>query len=238
MTNMTEQLSNTAVPTRRHRDRPRSWPVPAAMVALSAIPLAAGTLRLLQLSGGPALIPADHRFTGFPGALVAHIAGAAVFALVGAFQFVPRLRQRGWHRRAGRIVAVAGLVVAVSALWLTLFYEPQPGSGTILFVLRLIFAPAMATCLVLGFNAIRRRDIASHRAWMMRAYAIVLGAGTQAFTQGIGQGVFGHGVLVADLSRGAAWGINLAVAEWAIRRPGRQRQGRRSPQARRSPAAA
>ncbi len=28
----------------------RSWPVPAALVALSAIPLAAGTLRLIQLA--------------------------------------------------------------------------------------------------------------------------------------------------------------------------------------------
>jgi uncharacterized membrane protein len=237
-TKATHQTSITAVAPRRHRDRPRSWPVPVALVALSAIPLAAGTLRLLQLAGGPALIPADHRFTGIPGALVAHIVAAGVFALVGAFQFLPRLRRRSWHRRAGRVVAVAGLVVAVSALWLTLFYEPQPGSGTVLFVLRMIFAPAMATCLVLGFNAIRRRDIASHRAWMMRAYAIGLGAGTQAFTQGIGEGIFGHGVLVADLSRGAAWGINLAIAEWAIRRPARRRRAPGSARGRRSPAAA
>ena len=56
-----------------------------------------------------------------------HIVGAAVFALVGAFQFVPRLRRRHptWHRRAGRVLAVAGLTVAGSALWLTLFYDPQ-----------------------------------------------------------------------------------------------------------------
>jgi hypothetical protein len=35
----------------------RSWPVPAALVALSAIPLAAGSLRLVQLAGGPQLMP-------------------------------------------------------------------------------------------------------------------------------------------------------------------------------------
>jgi uncharacterized membrane protein len=204
---------------------------------LSAIPLTAGVLRLVQLAGGPAAMPADHRFTGFPVALVAHILGAAVFALVGAFQFVPRLRRRNWHRRAGRVVAVAGLVVAVSALWLTLFYDPQPGSGAILFVFRLVFAPTMAACLVLGFAAIRRRDISSHRAWMMRAYALGLGAGTQAFTEGIGAAVFGQGVLAADLSRGAAWVINLAIAEWLIRRPARRRT-RRSRRMQRTPAAA
>ena len=216
--------TTTTVATRKgRRSRPRTWPVPVALVALSSIPLTAGILRLLQLAGGPAVMPTGPRFAGFPGALVAHIVGAAVFALVGAFQFVPRLRRRSWHRRAGRVVAVAGLVVAVSALWLTLFYDPQPGSGTLLFVFRLVFAPAMATCLVLGFTAIRRRDIAAHRAWMMRTYAIGLGAGTQAFTEGIGEGIFGHGVLVADLSRGTAWVINLAIAEWLIRKPARIR---------------
>jgi hypothetical protein len=84
----------------------------------------------------------------------------------------------------------------------------------------------MAACLVLGFAAIRRRDINAHRAWMMRAYAIGLAAGTQAFTQGIGEGIFGTGVLQADLSRGAAWVLNLAVAEWVIRRPAVRRRRR------------
>jgi Predicted membrane protein (DUF2306) len=82
---------------------------------------------------------------------------------------------------------------------------------------------AMAACLVLGFTAVRRRDIAAHRAWMMRAYAIGLAAGTQAFTEGIGGAIFGTGVLAADLAKGAGWVINLAVAEWALRRPARRR---------------
>jgi uncharacterized membrane protein YozB (DUF420 family) len=210
--------------------------VPAALVALSFIPLAAGTLRLLQLAGGPALRPADARFTGLPIALVVHIMGAAVFALVGAFQFVPRFRRhhRTWHRRAGRVVAIAGLAVAGSALWLTLFYAPQPGTGNLLFVLRLVFAPATAACLVLGFTAIRRRDIVAHRAWMMRAYALGLGAGTQVFTEPIGGAIFGTGEVRTDLAKGAAWAINLAVAEWAIRRPVRRRNPRRPHSARRT----
>ena len=40
----------------------------------------------------------------------------------------------------------------------------------------------MALAIVLGLAAIRRRDIARHRAWMIRGYAIGLGAGTQALT--------------------------------------------------------
>ena len=214
--------------------RERSWPVPVALVALSAIPLTAGTLRLIQLAGGPAVIPADHRFASFPLPLVVHIVGAATYALVGILQFVPRFRRRhlAWHRRAGRVLALAGLLVASSALWLTLFYEPKPGTGNLLYVLRLSFGSAMAACLVLGVTAVRRRDIAAHRAWMMRAYAIGLAAGTQAFTEGIGGAIFGTGVLAADLAKLAGWVINLAVAEWAIRRfgplgPRRRRPGRK-----------
>lgn len=199
------------------------WRIAIGLTLLSAIPLTAGALRLLQVAGGPDLMPADPRFDVFPVALIVHIVGSAVFALVGIGQFTPALRRRGWHRRAGRVAAVAGLLVAGSALWLTLVYEPKPGTGDLLFAFRLVFASAMAACLVLGVAAIRRRDVAGHRAWMIRAYAIGLGAGTQVFTEGFGEAIFGTGVLAGDLEKGAAWLVNLAVAEWAIRLSGRAR---------------
>ena len=54
---------------------------------------------------------------------------------------------------------------------------------------------------------------------MMRGYAIGLGAGTQVLTLAAGELIAGP---PSELSRallmGAAWVINLAVAEWAIRR--------------------
>jgi len=200
--------------------RQRGWRAPAALVALSAVPLLAGTARLVELAGGPAVIPADARFTASPLPVVVHIVCAALYALVGAFQFAAgfRRRQPGWHRAAGRVLVVAGLGVAMSALWLTLFFPPQPDSGLLLFVLRVCFGSAMVASLGLGVAAIRRGDVATHRAWMTRAYAIALAAGTQAFTEGVGGAVFGHGPWALDASRGAAWVINLAVAEWVIRR--------------------
>jgi len=178
-------------------------------------------------------MPADDRFGAFPVALVVHILGAAVYALLGTLQFVPRFRRRhlSWHRRSGRVLAVAGAAVAGSALWMTLVYAPQPGTGDLLVALRLVFASAMAGCLVLGVTSIRRHDLLAHRAWMIRAYALGLGAGTQVFTEGIGGALFGTGELRGDLAKGAGWVVNLAVAEWAIRRPDRRRAtavGRRS----------
>ena len=199
--------------------------VPGALVALSAIPVVAGTLRLVQLAGGPQVLPADPRFAGLALPLVLHILGATTYALLGVLQLAPRFRRRhwAWHRRAGRVLAVAGLCVAGSALWMTLAYSQKPGTGDLLFVLRLVFASAMAACLVLGFNAARRRDIPAHRAWMVRAYAIGLAAGTQAFTEGIGGALWGSGVVRDDLAKGAGWIINLVIAEWAIGRRGPRR---------------
>ncbi|MEZ0578518.1 DUF2306 domain-containing protein [Nocardioides sp. MH1] len=195
--------------------------IPLPLLLLSAIPLTAGALRLVQLAGGPDTIPADDRFNGVPIALVVHIVGAAVYALVGAFQFAPVFRRQHltWHRRIGRALAVVGMLVVGSALWLTLFYPPQPGTGALLFAFRLVVVAATATSLVLGVAAVRRRDIAAHRAWMIRAYALSLGAGTQVFTEAAGSAIFGAGVVAGDIAKGAAWAINLAVAEWVIRRP-------------------
>jgi len=71
--------------------------------------------------------------------------------------------------------------------------------------------------------ALRRRDFAAHGAWMTRAYAIGLGAGTQVLTHlpwfllmDARPGELARGVMM-----GSAWVINLAVAEWILgRRPG------------------
>src|SRR3954447_17288509 len=205
--------------TRQQAPRP-GWPVPAALAALSAIPLIIGSLRLIQLAGGPDVIAADRRFATFPLPVELHILGAAVYLLLGTLQFMPRFRRRHrtWHRRTGRILIVAGLLVAASAQWMTLLYPQKPGTGDLLYTLRLVFSTAMIACLIVGFTAIRRRKILAHRAWMIRAYAIGLAAGTQAFTEGIGQALLGAGELQGDLAQAAGWAINLAVAEWVISR--------------------
>src|SRR6185369_12496561 len=78
----------------------------AALLVLSAIPLAAGAFRLTQLAGGAEITPANARFFASPPPVVLHIVSASVYAILGAFQFAPGFRRRwpGWHRAAGRLV--------------------------------------------------------------------------------------------------------------------------------------
>ena len=202
-------------PTRSTRSI--GW-VPYPLIALVVVPAIAGSLRLVELAGGPHMLPANPRITASPVPVIVHIVCAVLYTVLGAFQFSNGLRRRRphWHRAAGRVVVGLGLGVAFSALWMTAFYPHIPG-GTLAHVFRLGFGTGMAASIILGFIAIRGRDIARHRAWMARAYALALGAGTQVLTLGVGNAVFGPSDLTTALMLGAGWGINLAVVEYIIR---------------------
>ena len=66
---------------------------------------------------------------------------------------------------------------------MTVFYAiPAEMNGPALIVMRLVLGTAMAAAIVVAFLAIRRGDVRTHSAWMTRAYAIGLGAGTQLLT--------------------------------------------------------
>jgi uncharacterized membrane protein len=210
--------------------RPRAgWLVPAGLLLLTAIPLIAGAARLTELAGGAEVTPENARFFASPVPVVVHIFSVTVYSILGAFQFASGFRRRrpGRHRAAGRLLVVCGLGTALSGLWMTLFYAHPADTGAVLTGIRLVVGSAMFASIVIAFAAIRRRNIARHRAWMIRGYAIGLGAGTQVFTQL-------PWILVAGpldkpskaLLMAAGWAINIAVAEWIIRRrPSRRTAG-------------
>ena len=197
------------------------WRLAAALLLLGAIPLGAGVARVVGLAAGVPVTAENARFFASPAPVVLHVFGAVTLCVLGAFQLTPALRRRkpGWHRAAGRIALLGGVLAGLSGLWMTLFYPAQPEDGRILLVLRLLFGTAMLACLGLGFAEARRRRFARHGVWMVRAYAIGMGAGTQAllhlpwvFLVGPpGRG--SHAFLM-----GAGWVINLAAAEWVFTR--------------------
>lgn len=197
------------------------WLIPAGLIALSVVPALAGSVRLAQLAGGAEVTPENARFFAAPLPVMIHIPAAIVYSILGAFQFSPglRRRRRAWHHAAGRILIPCALLVALSGLWMAHFYPWPQGDGHLVYAERLVFGAAMVLSIVLGLHAIKRRDFLSHGEWMIRAYAIGLGAGTQVLTH------LPWFVLVEDkpgeLARGvmmgAGWIINLLVAEWIIR---------------------
>ena len=202
------------------------WFIPVGLIALSFIPAAAGTFRLTQLGAGAEITADNARFFAAPVPVVLHILSAVLYCVLGAFQFSTSFRRRNpnWHRVSGRILVPCGLIAALSGLWMTQFYPHVNLDGPSLYVMRLLVGSAMTWFLYLGSAAILRRDISQHRAWMMRAYALGIGAGTQAFTH-LPLVLFPNiqGELARTLSMGAGWALNLAVAEWFIVR---ERRGR------------
>ena len=204
------------------RIRRSDWSVPAALVFLGLVPAIAGTSRLAEIARGAEITAANERFFAMPLPVVLHILAVIPYSILGAFQFSAgfRKRNRPWHRAAGKVLGICGLMAALSGLWMAHFYAWPEGDGYALYLIRLVVGTAMVASIVLGLNAIRGRNIPAHGAWMTRAYALGMGAGTQVFT---------HlpwfilvdgrpGELPRALMMGGGWVINVAVAEWVIQR--------------------
>jgi uncharacterized membrane protein len=201
----------------------REWGFLALMFLYSFFPAVFGLLRIPELLGGPLIMPPNPRAVIDPVPIALHILGSSIFCLVGAVQFMPSLRRNrpALHRTLGRLVAAAGCVSALTGLWMTVSYVfPDALQGPLLYWARVMLSLSMVAFIAWAIVAIRARKPAAHQAAMLRAYAIGQGASTQTalflialiFMKSEPLG------LVRDLVMVGAWGINLAVAEFIIRR--------------------
>ena len=197
------------------------WTILAIIFVYSFIPTFGGLLRVLELVGGPEIIPENPRAVAVPFPVVIHILSSFLFCLAGAFQFMPSIRRRrpATHRMNGRIVAIAGCVSAVTGVWMTQFFAfPAELQGKLLYLVRIILGFSMLGLIGWSMIAIQSRNVIRHSSAMLRAYAIGQGASTQTFF-GIGwvivsgtepSGLFRDGLMVS------AWGLNLLAAEILI----------------------
>ena len=98
--------------------------------------------------------------------------------VLGPFQFSKTIRARHlqWHRLNGRIFVSCGFIIGISALVMSFTMQSIGGvnqaAATILFGSFFLFALSKA------FWHIRRREVALHRQWMIRAFAIGLAVAT------------------------------------------------------------
>jgi uncharacterized membrane protein len=120
----------------------------------------------------------DGLFAQYPALTLIHILPGMLFMLLGPLQFSSAIRARHvrWHRWSGRIYLTSALVIGVSALAMSVGMPaiggPLQAAATTLFALLFLFALGRA------YRAILRRDIARHREWMIRAFAIGLAVAT------------------------------------------------------------
>lgn len=108
--------------------------------------------------------------------LMIHIAGAATALLVGPFQFVPRWRARlpRLHRILGRVYVIGCLAGGIGG-FVAAFGSTAGPIATLGF-------GSLALCWiwanVRGWQTALARDFVSHRAWMIRSFAMTFAAVT------------------------------------------------------------
>jgi hypothetical protein len=214
--------------TRKRKPSKTEWLVLVGLLLLSFVPMLGGAVRISELASGAEITPENARFFASPLPVVVHIFSSTLFAILGAFQFAPSFRYRWprWHRTIGAWLLIpCGFAVALSGLWMTLFYPWPESDGELLYAMRLVLGSAMFLSILLSVVAVRRRDFLAHGNWIIRGYAIGLGAGTQVLTH-LPWFILASGTpdkLTRALMMGAGWVINIIVAEWVIRKRRAQR---------------
>ena len=138
-----------------------------------------------------------------------------------------RRKHLALHRRLGRVLLASGLVSAVVAIT---FGVLHPYGGPVEAAASVAFGCWFLACLTLAFAAVRRRDIAQHRRWMIRAFAVGIGIATIRLWVGLFIAV--HAAITQTRPDGpvastfglAFWlgfATTALVGEWWLRQPGR-----------------
>lgn len=154
------------------------------VVVLAAIGVAAVTLRTLVL-----LWPQQFAVRNSPAAALnagfarhmaltlMHILPGGLFLVLAPLQFVPGIRAKhiNVHRWVGRILMVSGLIIGFSALVMS--FKMNIG-GLNETAATTLYALLFLICLIEAYRYIRRKEVARHREWMIRAYGIGLGVAT------------------------------------------------------------
>jgi len=218
------------------------WIVVISLLLLSFIPCVGGTIRLIELSLGASFqfLPQKPMISAAPTPVLVHLATAIPYCVLGIAQFLPSVRQQHpkLHRVLGRGLALAGVASVLSGLWMTQFYAyPAEDQSNLLYAVRLSVGFSMLGCFYLGVTHAMKKCIWQHRAWMIRAYALGQGAGTQSLI-GI-PWVLVTGEITGsprDFVMTAGWVINILVAEGIIRKMGRNAPDREPVQLRPMPS--
>lgn len=192
----------------------------AGLLLLAVVPALGGAVRLESLAAGGPATEETARFLAAPVPVLVHIVAALLYSTLGAWQVLPLSRRGRGHRRLGRYVLLpAALAVALSGLWMTATYDFPAVDGTALAISRWLVGLWMLACLVLAVVAIARHDVPAHGAWMLRAYAVAMGAGTQVLTSLPPLLLLGPpDELGRLLQMDLGWAVNIVVAEIVIAR--------------------
>jgi hypothetical protein len=187
------------------------WTVFAICTLYGLFALTMGALQLLAILG---VAGAVHRAT--PTVFVVHALAGGVVLLCGPLQFSERLRSRfpRAHRAVGSAYILGVWVSALAAVRVAVAFDVVSVAKIQFVVLALLW---FGTTTV-GLVRIRRRDVASHRAWMLRSFALSFFFVTfSLWVPPLAQTGLPEAISY-PIGLFLSWAPNLAVAEVWIRR--------------------
>jgi uncharacterized membrane protein len=188
------------------------WKAFLGLVVLSSVMIGIYALAFqARLVGAPTF---HARFDEMPLFTAMHVVGGGIVLLVGGFQFVAGLRQKHpqLHRWMGRLYLSFVLIGGVGGLVMA----PVSDGG---LVGHYGFGLLAVLWLYSGWHAyaaIRRGDVETHKAWMLRNFSLAFGAVTLRVYMGL---FFAAGVPFDEfypLMAWVSWVPNLILVEWYL----------------------
>jgi uncharacterized membrane protein len=160
--------------------------------------------------GSGVLPPEDdfsRRYAENPVLAYLHILPGVVYLLIAPFQVSVRVRSRSFrrHRILGRIALTAGLLTGVFAIAVGLV---MPYGRLAEATSSVVFGSYFVVALSLAVRAIRGGRVATHRRWMIRAFAVGIGVGLIRIIIGI---LEGFGVMTLEESFGLAFWLAFVI---------------------------
>jgi uncharacterized membrane protein len=167
---------------------------------------------------GPPMYPENlaASFLARPWGIYPHALFGALALGLGPVQFNRRVlgRHRAFHRQLGTLYVACCLFVGVAGLYMSAYsfggWVTHLGFGTLAVLL-------LATTLR-AYAAARRRNIATHRRWVLRSYALVFAAVTLRIELPLLATVFGDFLPGYQVVAWLCWVPNALWAEWYVRR--------------------
>jgi Predicted membrane protein (DUF2306) len=151
------------------------------LILLCLIGAAAALRRIVALASPARNVPGqlaelDAAFATRPILTLVHIVPGLLLVSLVPFQFSRRFRSRHLraHRWIGRIVIILGLVIGLSAILMS----RNPIGGGVEIAAIGFFDALFLFALTKALIHIRRREVALHREWIIRAMSIALGVAT------------------------------------------------------------
>ena len=161
----------------------------------------------------------DKHLKPFAPLLITHISGGIIAIVLGPLQFIPTIRKRytKWHRLIGKTylisVLIGGLAAITLAITKVIMIEHAIAFGTGLMGLGIawLFTSSMA------FWAVKKRNFAQHREWMIRSYVVTCGfTSFRIFTDILNNYMHVDGDQIGITMAWACWAIPLLITEMIL----------------------